>query len=316
MIGAVAIVAVGATGAFFSDTETSTGNTFTAGAIDLGIDNTSYYNGVFQNGENGTETTTWALDWDIDNTEYPGNNPATTEVENGYSLPTPRQFFNFGDLKPGDYGEDTISAHVTNNDSWLCADVKLTKDDDNTCVEPEEDSEGAGICNNASPAANADGDLADQINFLWWADDGDNVLESDETPLLAGPLGALAVGQTAHVRLADSTGNIWGGSGPLSGSDTRYIGKAWCFGNIAPAPLSQSSVTANNRATSTPAENGDGVISPLVPGQPTDGGYTCTGASVIDNKAQTDQVTLDIGFRAEQSRHNAGFLCSTPVISL
>ena len=37
----------GATGAFFSDTETSTGNTFAAGAIDLGIDNESYYNGVF-----------------------------------------------------------------------------------------------------------------------------------------------------------------------------------------------------------------------------------------------------------------------------
>ena len=45
MIAVVAIIAVGATGAFFSDTETSTGNTFAAGAIDLGVDNTSYYNG-------------------------------------------------------------------------------------------------------------------------------------------------------------------------------------------------------------------------------------------------------------------------------
>ena len=39
------MVISGATGAFFSDTETSQGNTFTAGAIDLLVDNESYYNG-------------------------------------------------------------------------------------------------------------------------------------------------------------------------------------------------------------------------------------------------------------------------------
>src|SRR3989344_1833379 len=88
MIAAVAVVAVGATGAFFSDTETSTGNTFTAGAIDLGIDNHSYYNGELN------EETTWRVDYDIEG----------------------RQFFNFSDIKPGDWGEDTISLHVNNND--------------------------------------------------------------------------------------------------------------------------------------------------------------------------------------------------------
>lgn len=40
-----AIVAT-TTGAFFSDTETSTGNTFTAGAIDLKIDAVTHYNGM------------------------------------------------------------------------------------------------------------------------------------------------------------------------------------------------------------------------------------------------------------------------------
>ncbi|HBB53974.1 TPA: hypothetical protein DCZ79_00530, partial [Candidatus Nomurabacteria bacterium] len=34
VVAAVAAITVGATTAFFSDTETSTGNTFTAGAID------------------------------------------------------------------------------------------------------------------------------------------------------------------------------------------------------------------------------------------------------------------------------------------
>lgn len=37
-IAAVAVVAVGATGAYFSDTETSTGNSFTAGTLDLNVD--------------------------------------------------------------------------------------------------------------------------------------------------------------------------------------------------------------------------------------------------------------------------------------
>jgi len=35
---AVAVIAVGATGAYFSDTETSTGNTFTSGTLDLNVD--------------------------------------------------------------------------------------------------------------------------------------------------------------------------------------------------------------------------------------------------------------------------------------
>lgn len=34
----VAIVAVGATGAYFSDQVTSTGNTFTAGTLELNVD--------------------------------------------------------------------------------------------------------------------------------------------------------------------------------------------------------------------------------------------------------------------------------------
>ncbi len=45
VIGAVAAIAVGGTIAYFSDTETSTGNTFTAGELDLIVD----INGVDQN---------------------------------------------------------------------------------------------------------------------------------------------------------------------------------------------------------------------------------------------------------------------------
>jgi len=101
-ITAAVVMAAAATFAFFSDTETSTDNTFVAGVLDLKIDNESFYNGQVYAG------TTWALD-DL----------------NGHL------FFDFRDVKPGDWGEDTISLHVNDNDAWACLDIDLTSEDDN-----------------------------------------------------------------------------------------------------------------------------------------------------------------------------------------
>lgn len=46
IISLVGAVAIGATGAYFSDTETSTGNTFTAGTIDLALNDANPYPGT------------------------------------------------------------------------------------------------------------------------------------------------------------------------------------------------------------------------------------------------------------------------------
>lgn len=292
MIVFVGAVVIGATGAFFSDTETSTGNTFTAGAIDLGIDNESYYNGVLNLG------TSWELDFDIDSNNGNGD--------------VPRQLFNFSDLKPGDYGEDTISIHVNNNESWMCADVTLTSNDDATCNEPENDVEGTSCALGSEPDGDfADGDLAQNIEFLWWADDGDNVLEDneEESVISSGPLGALGVDNTATVDLADDDDYIWSTfQGPLGGLLTDdedkvvYIGKAWCFGDIAPAPLEEGNYDS-------PADNNDDEDGA---GRPEDGGYTCSGASSLNNASQTDSATMNVSFRAVQARNNAGFECNVP----
>ena len=148
----VLAISAGATGAFFSDTEVSNGNTFAAGAIDLKIDNTSYYNGA------PNPDTSWSL-----------------------SDLTIEKFFSFLDLKPGDFGEDTISLHVDTNDAYMCANVKLTSNDDNGLTEPEalvDATDGPG-----------NGELASNVNFIWWADDGDNVLESNESVISEGPIG-------------------------------------------------------------------------------------------------------------------------------
>src|SRR3989344_5960364 len=133
IFAAIALVS-GATLAFLADTETSTNNLLAAGEVDLGIDNHSYYNGVLNPG------TTWRVDYDL------SDNP-------------PRQFFNFTDVKPGDWGEDTISLHAKTNEAWICADVKLTSDDDNGLTEPE------GVDGDTTGGV-GEGELADNINFF------------------------------------------------------------------------------------------------------------------------------------------------------
>lgn len=263
VIGVSGAVLAGATVAFFSDKEQSNGNTFTAGAIDLQVDNTSYYNGVA--------------------------NPNTSWEQADLTI---QKFFDFLDLKPDDYGEDTISLHVATNEAYLCANVTLTSNDDNGINEPESEvdtTDGAGA-----------GELAGLVNFLWWADDGDNVLENDEQVINTGNFGALSVGQTYSLALADSDDNIWTGTGgPVAPNQTLYIGKAWCFGQIATAALPQSNYTG-------PAadNNGDSTL-----GTPEDGGISCDGTS-LGNESQTDSLTADIAFTAEQARHNEDFQCA------
>src|SRR3990172_10501680 len=153
LIGIVALTAFGLSSAFFSDSETSQDNTFTAGELDLEIDNESYYNGVFNLGTS----------WDLSDL-------------------TDQLFFEFQDIKPSDFGEDTISLHAE-NDYWLCMEMEVTKDDDNTCVTNELIDDPN--CNENDPN-DGDGELGGLINFAWWADDGDNVLEEDETPPFLG----------------------------------------------------------------------------------------------------------------------------------
>jgi predicted ribosomally synthesized peptide with SipW-like signal peptide len=255
---------IGATKAFFSDTETSTANTFTAGAIDLKIDNESYYNGKF------SDATSW--------------------TEKDLVL---EKFFNFIDLKPDDYGEDTISLHVDTNDAYLCANVTLTSNNENGCNEPE--SEVDQSCGNPGIG---EGELAGLVNFLWWADDGDNVLEEGETIINTGNFGQLGVGNSYSLTFADSDKNIWTGTGPIPGNTTKYIGKAWCFGaiNSQPLPLGDYDSPAGDN-------NENDVL-----GEPEDGGFSCDGSG-LGNESQTDTITADVSFEAVQARNNPNFQC-------
>jgi len=261
MIVFVGAVIAGATGAFFSDTETSTGNVFAAGAIDLKIDNTSY--GFDWNGPNATGATG---QW--------GPNSANSW---GLSDLTGQLFFDFHDLKPGDFGEDTISLHVDDNDAWACMAFALTGTPENGQNEPEAQVDTTAGAN--------EGELQNYLSFLFWNDDGDNVLEVGEQVIqsLSGLSSSIFSGN--WLAIADTSGD---NDVPLPGDTTQYIGKGWCFGTI----------------TATPVAAGQDV--PPTPGNT---GFTCNGAG-NQNDAQTDGIVVDVGFYAEQSRNNPNFQCS------
>jgi len=210
--GSAVALSVGGTGAFFGDREASANNLFEAGAVDLTIDNKSYYNGAV------SAATTW-LD--------------PSDLGNGLL------FFNFTDLKPDDEGEDTISLHVNNNDAWACMDVSLTSNDDKSTTEPE-----SAVDDPENTDDTWDGELAQNIRMAWWADDGDNVYEEGEQLLSNGIQTLYDLATTTgsfSVPLADADGNIWDGNGPIPGGETRYIGKAWCFGGMSATPFAQDS---------------------------------------------------------------------------
>ena len=268
ILTALTLVGAGAF-AFFSDTETSTGNILAAGELDLKIDNTCYYNG--QACTNGF----WG--------RTPNATPSANATNTCSCTWRPKDlgrgdvFFNFRDLKPGDWEEDTISLEV-DNPAWVCLDIKTTADDDVTCTEPEKEDDLT-----CSEPGLGQGELADELNFVFWRDDGDNVFEiHEEEGIITRGLASEVLGNTRWA-LADSSTS----DGPIPAGETVYIGKFFCYGDITEAPVAEG-------------------VNPTVAS-----GFECDGEPV-NNASQTDLLAGDIVFYAEQARHNDDFLCNPP----
>ncbi|MEK7509660.1 MAG: hypothetical protein AAB605_03030 [Patescibacteria group bacterium] len=173
----------------------ATGDGFT-----LKIDSEAYWNGVPQDGTNGTSDSTWGLK---------NLNPHSDK------------FFNLRDVKPGDRGEATISLHV-NMDAWLCLDFERLRERENGRNEPESHVDNSGGASS--------GELADGTEFFGWFDDGDNIFEIGEVPIFGTTTGKQAATITLNQKtyaLADSKGGA-----PFTASTTRYIGIQWCAGDL------------------------------------------------------------------------------------
>jgi len=202
----VAVVAVGvgvATRAFFNDTETSVGNTFTAGSIDLKV--SSHYTD-YTSDQMGFEAT------DLNN----------------------RALFSFVDMKPGDMGGGRFDITAISNPYWACMKSNITGTPENRVIEPESADTTAG---------EDDGELQNYLSFYFWNDlDADGVYTPNDLTKdrnLYGPVTLAQVQAAGYLPLADATGV----SGPsfLSGSplepDTEYnLGYQFCFGTWGDTP--------------------------------------------------------------------------------
>lgn len=111
LVFAAAVVA-GGTGAFFTDTETSAGNTFAAGSVDVSV------------GQFGHNYTGGGVAPD---------QPTFTTFENGTR-------FTLSDLKPLDTGEITFAAENNANPAYVCTTVEASGNAENDRLDPEVDA--------------------------------------------------------------------------------------------------------------------------------------------------------------------------------
>lgn len=125
VIGIAATMLGSGTLSYFSDSEIAVGNTFSAGTIDLKVDVES------------THMQWWPCHGTIHVEQ-----PICFEEKD---LVAGDKIFNWSDIKPGDFGEATISIHVYDNDAWFW--MRFTN-----------------IVN--------EGTLAENINVTLWKDEG------------------------------------------------------------------------------------------------------------------------------------------------
>jgi predicted ribosomally synthesized peptide with SipW-like signal peptide len=297
--GAVASLAIAATGAFFSDTEVSEDNVLAAGALDLKIDSTAHYAGmVCQLTDNGYV-------WVDETPDNPNDNPrpellgtacvGTWELKD---LEEGDTFFDLIDIKPGDGGENTISLHVFDNDAWGRIRLENVLDEDVDCTEPETESSDPEC--SAEPPVPGEGELSESLAWEVWLDqgqvpgfqnypnddlpddpgEGDNIRQKDE-PVFDGrgiqEDGSVLLSQ--YLRQAYRQFCTVGDGVPAEGvSPDGHDNYGNCHGLALDGRLVGSATYYIGVAWSLPGE--------------------------VGNEVQTDSIFADIAFDVEQHRNN------------
>ena len=124
------------------------------------------------------------------------------------------KFWNFADIKPGDWGENTVSLH-TNKEAWVCLEFLNLEEEENGINEPESHED-----------TTAEGDLTKWMHFFAWHDDGDNIFEVGEKPIF-GPVAADPALDNQVYPVADYT------HGPaIPANNTKHVGIYWCAGEM------------------------------------------------------------------------------------
>ncbi len=123
-IGFALMMGVAGGVAVFSDTETSGGNTFEAGQLDLKIDFGTFY----PDGDPPYEDDSELIEEPINLDEWDDD-----------------QLIKISDVKPGDKGIIVFSLHVEDNPAWAQLDITDIRSGEGAVTEPEEEAEGGDV---------------------------------------------------------------------------------------------------------------------------------------------------------------------------
>jgi len=198
-ISAVAAVAFYGTRAFFSDTETSTENTFTAGAIDLTV---SAHN--------------WSANQDVNVVQGFKDFEAQDWNENSGAM------FNFTDLKPGDMGGGYFDLNIVSNPAYACFASEITETADNTVNEPEIDA--------GDDTGSLVGELQNYLNIVYFEDkNADGKWDAGDGPKSA-PVLLSTVTSTGWMSLKDSVSGLF--DTEIDPAVAKNLGYMWCFGSF------------------------------------------------------------------------------------
>jgi predicted ribosomally synthesized peptide with SipW-like signal peptide len=176
------------------------------------------------------------------------------------------------DVKPGDEGAISFSLHLFDNPGYIWLNGGLIEARENGHTEPEgSDPDTVGPADEVATTLDNDVELLDEIRATVWYDaDGDAELDAGEPVLLGGNADPTANPTLRQVLALLSTGN----GIPLDGEgaiDGGAVGRA-CFEN--------STTYYVGFRWELPVDHA--------------------------NQIQSDGLTFDVGFYAEQCRHNDG----------
>ncbi|MEF8786776.1 MAG: SipW-dependent-type signal peptide-containing protein, partial [Haloarculaceae archaeon] len=190
-LGTIGVAGAGAglgTSAYFSDEESFTDNSLTAGKLDLAVKADIY---EYQGAANG------------------GGQSFGGTVNGGEDVQQ-----ELDDVKPGDYSWGRFCFSIVDNPGYIWAGGELTSNDENTVTEPEADSDKE---NNAQTDSQIDGDgeLADAIEgCLFYTTHGDYDPDEQGRPTETGAPGEVVLEGTLREILAALQTGV-----PLDGSD-------------------------------------------------------------------------------------------------
>ncbi|GAB6862067.1 SipW-dependent-type signal peptide-containing protein [Haloplanus litoreus] len=313
-LGTVGVASAGAglgTTAYFSDQETVENNELTAGQFDLMVDWQVTYTGpngfeyvaAYPDDYENEDPDTIATNLFGDRITVPDDvrDPLFTRDEialNRFDAPyadlpdaerelveaafrtqfadVPRDLdgpiLDIDDVKPGDSGAISFSLHLFDNPGYVWLNGGLVEARENGVTEPERTDGGeAGSPSEVASTLDNDVELLDEIRVtVWYDSDGDAEIDADEAILLGGNEDPTADPSLREVLDLFSTGY----GVPLDGTGAVDVGAAGraCFEN--------STTDYVGFRWELPVDHA--------------------------NEVQSDGVRFDVGFYAEQCRHNDG----------